>query len=170
MTHYKNCKNCGNENFATVYMCNYCGIIYCSKCKRGLPRCSKHLTNSGRPIRHEDDTIIGLIPGFCRICKKSLFNQKICKAGYTQILYAHENCIQEYLDTEEGKEWISEQKQIKEQEEKEAVIRKSEFKKRQEELNKKEDKEYKINKIKKLILFSLIIIGLCLLIYRCFIR
>lgn len=101
---------------------------------------------------------IGDIAGFCDICRKSMLGYKRYYIGEYNQLSGHESCLDEFLETEEGQNWIEEDKQKKEEaeelerKEKEAAAEKK--RQRQEEAAEKERQEQE--KLKKLIKLKLI--------------
>jgi hypothetical protein len=175
MTEYKNCKRCGNENYAYVYTCDYCGLIYCDSCRKHLPRCSKN-THQGTAHSSEE---IGYISGFCDVCRKSLYQQDVYTFDITELssYRGHKECLERYFKSDEGKVLII-QTQAKDKKEIEKIRNQEEKekeRKRIEEENIKKAMErnrrrFRRKKIIKTIFAIVCLIILCFLIYKCFIN
>ena len=122
MTEYRKCKRCGNENRTEVYSCRYCGIIYCDAC-RLKSKCPK--TSADGLQEHWEETI-GYVSGFCDICHRSMYGNERVNIGEYNILSGHENCLNDFLETEEGEKWLENEKKEKEEEPKRAERRRIE--------------------------------------------
>lgn len=135
MTEYRECPRCKNENETEVYQCRYCAILYCDAC-RPESTCPKNPEEDEEMWHGHDDKTIGYISGICDICRKSMYGYERFYLGKYNKISGHKECLDAFLETDEGERWRkSEKKKEKkaEEEKRKALIMNEEKEKAKQE-------------------------------------
>jgi hypothetical protein len=153
MGEYEECPTCHYKKYARIEECGCCGRIICESCGRGVPKdCPNDPKRPKRGYGNHNWKRIGYIAGFCDICDESMFGYKRESIGeYYKKLSGHESCLDEFLESEEGKVWFEKEKQARKKAEEEKRIAEQEREKQRKaeaaeeaEQAKARDKLYKM--------------------------